>query len=82
MFNLEHIEETYQTISKHVDQERMFWEKEEGEKYPSHRRVFVGGMSQGGVMALHYGLSSNLPPGGVIALSAYLLRSTPLRNES
>ena len=40
----------------------------------------MGGMSQGGVMALHYGLSSPCLLGGVVALSAYLLRLTRVSN--
>ena len=37
-------------------------------------------MSQGGVMALHYGLSSAAVLGGVVSLSGYLLKSTPMTN--
>ena len=37
-------------------------------------------MSQGGVMALHYGLTIQNPPAGVIALSSYLLKATALNN--
>jgi len=37
-------------------------------------------MSQGGVMALHYGLTIPNPPAGVIALSSYLLKATALNN--
>ena len=37
-------------------------------------------MSQGGVMSLHYALSSKMQLGGAIALSAYLLLITKLAN--
>jgi tetratricopeptide (TPR) repeat protein len=40
----------------------------------------MGGMSQGGVMSLYFGLSSLPAPGGVISLSGYLLRSASLNN--
>ncbi len=43
--------------------------------------MFVGGMSQGGVMSLYYGLSSDILVGGVICLSGYVLPNvTPLHN--
>ena len=44
------------------------------------KRVFVGGMSQGGAMSLYYGLSNPLILGGVISLSGYLIPSTKLTN--
>ena len=47
---------------------------------PPERKVFVGGMSQGGVMALHYSLSSRYKLGGAIAMSAYMLVVTKLQN--
>lgn len=37
-------------------------------------------MSQGGVIALHYGLTAPNPPAGIIALSSYLLKATELNN--
>lgn len=37
-------------------------------------------MSQGGVMALHYALSSSYVLGGAITLSGYLLPTTSLKN--
>ena len=53
--------------------------KESNEK--ATKRIFVGGMSQGGVMSLYYSLSSSILVGGVICLSGYVLPSiTPLRN--
>lgn len=42
--------------------------------------MFVGGFSQGGVMSLHYGMQAKNIPAGVISLSGYMLRSTPLDN--
>ena len=35
-------------------------------------QIFLAGFSQGGAMALHTGLNSSTPLGGVIALSAYI----------
>lgn len=40
----------------------------------------MGGMSQGGVMSLYFGLSASSPPAGVICFSGYLLRSAPTAN--
>lgn len=40
----------------------------------------MGGMSQGGVMSLHYTLSLPRLLGGAIALSAYTLPITRMRN--
>lgn len=40
----------------------------------------MGGFSQGGVMSLHYGMQAKNIPAGVISLSGYMLRSTPLHN--
>ena len=42
--------------------------------------MFVGGFSQGGVMSLHYGMTAKNPPAGVLAMSGYLLKSTPVAN--
>lgn len=77
-----HVEESVKVIEEHVKEEIEFWEKEEpeAEVAPVHR-VFVGGFSQGGVMAMHYALSSPTIPAGVISLSGYMLRSTPLTNH-
>jgi len=38
-------------------------------------RIIVAGFSQGGAMALHVGLQSEAGVGGIVALSAYLLRT-------
>lgn len=40
-------------------------------------RIFVGGFSQGGVVALLAGLTSSIPLAGIVALSAY----APLRKK-
>jgi len=43
----------------------------------SPKRIIVGGFSQGGVMSLLTGLTSEMGLGGIVALSSYL----PIRNQ-
>lgn len=51
-------------------------EEEESKGIPSEK-IFIGGFSQGGAIALYAGLSYKNKLGGIIAMSCYL----PLRNE-
>lgn len=44
----------------------------------AHRRITVGGFSQGGAVALHYASRSAVPLAGAVALSAYLPLITEL----
>lgn len=81
VFDLNQVNNSRNIVENHFKDELSFW----GEEDPAHvisqqHRIYVGGMSQGGVMALHYGLSAVQPPAGVIALSSYLLKTTPLTN--
>jgi len=45
-----------------------------------YKRIYVGGVSQGGVLSLQYSLSSKQTLAGAISLSGYLLKSTKLHN--
>ena len=45
-----------------------------------YHRVYVGGFSQGGVMALTYSMQSKVPPAGAICFSGYMLRSVSYTN--
>ncbi|MCB0371241.1 MAG: hypothetical protein KDD45_17950 [Bdellovibrionales bacterium] len=46
---------------------------------PQHR-IFIGGFSQGAIAALHYALSTQKVPAGVISCSGYLLKHTKCLN--
>lgn len=46
---------------------------------PYQRNVYVGGMSQGGVTALNFGLN-RADVGGVACFSGYLMKATELTN--
>lgn len=79
--NFEDIRESQEIIDEHVRGEVKLWrEMEPKSKVNPFHRVFVGGFSQGGVMALKYALESKVPPAGAICLSGYMLRSAEYRN--
>ncbi|MDX9768684.1 MAG: alpha/beta hydrolase [Ectothiorhodospiraceae bacterium] len=63
--------ETWEHISESVQQVRALM-AEEVRLGIAPERVFLAGFSQGGVIALHAGLTHPEPIGGVIALSTYL----------
>ena len=50
-----------------------YWKERPSQMEP-HRRVFVGGVGQGGIASLAYGLEDD-PLSGVICWSGYLLKS-------
>ena len=81
VFNLDDIAESYNDIESHVEKEVNEWHRDEPNALisPFHR-VYVGGFSQGGVMALHYSLQAKNVPAGTICFSGYKLKSTPLTN--
>jgi hypothetical protein len=67
--------------SKKIRRRSAYWkENDPGSKLDPAKRVYVGGMSQGGVMSLYFGLSADSVPAGVISFSGYLLRSASLAN--
>lgn len=81
VFNLQHIQESHATIQQHFNEEVSFWKQSDPtSKVEARKRVYVGGMSQGGVMSLYFGLSAPTPPAGVICFSGYLLRSASIAN--
>eukprot|EP01017_Pseudomicrothorax_dubius_P047696 TRINITY_DN8597_c0_g3_i3.p1 TRINITY_DN8597_c0_g3~~TRINITY_DN8597_c0_g3_i3.p1 ORF type:complete len:181 (+),score=44.41 TRINITY_DN8597_c0_g3_i3:277-819(+) len=55
--------------------------KEEALLNNNSRRVFIGGFSQGCVMALHVGLSYSKPLGGIVGLSGYLAADVLTESE-
>lgn len=68
-------------IGKYVQEEVGFWEEgDKGKPISPFHRIYVGGFSQGGVMALHYSLAAANAPAGAIALSSYLMKSSKLTN--
>lgn len=81
VFSFEDIKHSHSIIQQHFEEEMQYWRQTEPEsKLPPEKRIYVGGMSQGGVMSLHYGLSAKLAPAGVIGFSSYALKSTPPHN--
>tara|TARA_B100001167_G_scaffold5627_1_gene3230 strand:+ start:694 stop:1371 length:678 start_codon:yes stop_codon:yes gene_type:complete len=44
----------------------------------NHEKYFIGGFSQGGMMTIHSGISSNIPYSGAIILSSKILTNTSL----
>ncbi len=67
------INNSFSEIKKLIEKE-----KDNGVKY---EKIFLGGFSQGGAMALHVGLKLNYPLSGIICLSGYLLLSRKFKNE-
>lgn len=81
VFSFDDIKHSHDTIQQHFEEEMQFWKQVEPEsKLSPEKRIYVGGMSQGGVISLHYGLSAKVAPAGVICFSSYALKSTPPHN--
>lgn len=81
VYDLAQLDQTSLSIASHCRQEEQFWrEKDPSSAINPQHRVFVGGFSQGAVAALHYALSAETVPAGVIAASGYLLKYTNLLN--
>ena len=75
------IKESLEIVGEHVEEEAREWHREEPQALISpYHRIFIGGFSQGGFMALHYSLQAKNVPAGALSLSGYLLKSTPLSN--
>jgi phospholipase/carboxylesterase len=81
VFDLDQVRESQEILSSHVSEEINHWYKEDPDSpiNPYHR-VFVGGFSQGGVIALRYALEAKEPPAGAICFSGYFLQTTQLNN--
>lgn len=81
VFNLAQLDESSKILGAYFSAEIEKYVKTDPDHpvAPNHR-IFMGGFSQGGVVALHHSLTSDIIAAGVIATSSYLLKYTSLKN--
>ena len=75
------MEESLNILESHVTEEAHEYYKEEPNALVSpYHKIYVGGFSQGGVVALKYAMERSKIPAGVICFSGYMLKSTEHKN--
>lgn len=81
VFDFNDIEDSLSIIGEEVKRtaEELYNQDKDNVISPYHR-IYLGGFSQGGVMALNYALQSENVLGGAIAFSSYALKSFNYRN--